>query len=324
MTTDSFIRAFRRFAGRCSLPQHIVSDNALTFIAGAESIQTLCKNEKMNNYLANRQVEWTFIPKRAPWFGGFYERLIGVTKSTLRKVLRNTLVSLDELLTLVVEVETLINERPLTYTFSDFEEPIPLTPSMLLYGRSLTLLPHHEVTQDELLDPDYGVDPNTLDKRSKHLDFVIKQCWKRWKTEYLPQLREAHSTNSKLRGHGTQNMIKVGDVVLVHNDIEKRTHWPLAVVTKLNTGRDGFVRSADIRTKNGVTNRPIAKLYPLEVSSQSEISAKEQNPSNNDNCTSKVVEDETPVDVPLPPRQKRQAALGAAKLIKGWTRELLS
>jgi hypothetical protein len=324
MTTDSFIRAFRRFAGRCSLPQRMVSDNGLTFVAGAESIQTLCKNEKVNNYLANRHVEWTFIPKRAPWFGGFYERLIGVTKSTLKKILGNTLVSLDELLTLVVEVEALVNERPLTYTFSELDELIPLTPSMLLYGRSLTLVPQHDVTQDELSDPDYSVDPNILDKRSKHLDLVIKQCWKRWKTEYLPQLREAHCANTKSRGLATQNMIKVGDVVLVHNDIEKRSHWPLAVVTKLNTGHDGFVRSAEIRTKNGTTNRPIVKLYPLEVSSQTEISENDQNPSNIDTSTSQAVEDEFPVDVPLPPKPKRQAALGAAKLIKGWTRELLA
>ena len=135
--------------------------------------------------------------------------------------------------------------------------------------------------------------------------------------EYLPQLRATHA-DTKLRGLSTQNVINVGDVVLVHSDTDKRTHWPLAVVTKLNMGHDGFVRSAEIKTKNGTTNRPIAKLYPLEVSSCSETLA---NPSGNDNGIPHVRQDDTPADIP---RQKRQAAIGAAKTIKGWTRKLLA
>ena len=61
-----------------------------------------------------------------------------------------------------------------------------------------------------------------------------------------------------------KEVIKVGDVVLVHND-SKRTCWKMAVVEKLNRGGDGLVRSADIRTSNGRTSRPINKLYPIEV-----------------------------------------------------------
>ena len=63
----------------------------------------------------------------------------------------------------------------------------------------------------------------------------------------------------------TVNHIKVGDVVLVHCDISKRQHWPLsalAVVSELTLGKDGIARSAFIKTKNGVCNRPITKLYP--------------------------------------------------------------
>jgi hypothetical protein len=61
------------------------------------------------------------------------------------------------------------------------------------------------------------------------------------------------------------NHSEVGDVVLVHSDNNKRVLWPLAVVTKFKFGNDGLVRSAEIRTKNGISNRPIAKLYPIEV-----------------------------------------------------------
>ena len=39
----------------------------------------------------------------------------------------------------------------------------------------------------------------------------------------------------------------------------------MAVVENLVTGNDEMVRSAIVRTKNGVTNWPVTKLYPLEL-----------------------------------------------------------
>ena len=62
--------------------------------------------------------------------------------------------------------------------------------------------------------------------------------------------------------------IKVGDVVQIQSD-QKRANWKLAIVEKITRGADGLVRSAEIRTANGRTNRPINKLYPIEVTERS-------------------------------------------------------
>ena len=62
----------------------------------------------------------------------------------------------------------------------------------------------------------------------------------------------------------TKQQIQVGDMVIIHDDIP-RTNWKLAVVEKLITVSDGITRAAEIRTMNGRTNRPITKLFPLEV-----------------------------------------------------------
>ena len=59
--------------------------------------------------------------------------------------------------------------------------------------------------------------------------------------------------------------MKIGDVVLIHDDTP-RIQWKLAVIEQVNKGADGLIHSADIRTSTGKTNRPIAKLYPLEIS----------------------------------------------------------
>jgi hypothetical protein len=57
-------------------------------------------------------------------------------------------------------------------------------------------------------------------------------------------------------------------VVQVHDDT-KRVNWRLAVVQSLIKGKDGQVRATNIKTSTGHTNRPVTKLYPLEVKSNS-------------------------------------------------------
>ena len=97
-------------------------------------------------------VEWKFIAPRAPWMGGFYERLIGVTKSCLKKALFKKRVSREELVTVLREVQTRINNRPLTYLSE--EGPIePFTPNRSLYGR--TVNPYQPLVMSDPSDPEY-------------------------------------------------------------------------------------------------------------------------------------------------------------------------
>ena len=57
-------------------------------------------------------------------------------KKPFKKVLGRSTLSFDELRTVLVEIEGVVNSRPLTYLCDD-EESIsyPLTPSDLIYGR---------------------------------------------------------------------------------------------------------------------------------------------------------------------------------------------
>ena len=55
--------------------------------------------------------------------------------------------------------------------------------------------------------------------------------------------------------------------MLVYDD-GPRIQWRLAVVEDLIHGGDGLVRAANIRPSTGLTNRPIVRLIPLEVSTQ--------------------------------------------------------
>ena len=72
--------AFKRFVARRSTPRIMLSDNATTFKAAAEKITKSSQDNGIQEKLVDQGTEWKFIPNRATWFGGFWERLIGITK----------------------------------------------------------------------------------------------------------------------------------------------------------------------------------------------------------------------------------------------------
>jgi hypothetical protein len=178
-----------------------------------------------------------------------------------------TKLSLVQLQTVVAQIEAILNDRPLMRVSTDPKSFEPLTPAHLLYGRRITTLPSNYEADEELEDPTYGrdMDSQILSKAYLKTQNVLRAFWRKWSTSYLPSLREHHqATKGPMK-----EIIKIGDVVQIHQD-SKRSEWKLAVVEQLNRGADGKVRSAEIRTANGRTSRPINKLYPLEVFESSE------------------------------------------------------
>ena len=219
---------------------------------------------RVRDHLTNAGVDWQFIPERAPWYGGWWERLIGITKRTLKKILGRALVDLETLQTVVTEVESILNDRPLTYVSSSLEDPEPLTPAHLISGRKIRSLPHAraDIDHEAVL-----VDRNDISKRARNQSRLIDQFWTRWKTEYLTALRE----RSDKPGSNSQT-IRVGEGVQVHDE-STRMRWKLAVVESLIYGNDRLVRAAKIKLANGlIATRPIIKLYPLEVIDNAENS----------------------------------------------------
>ena len=223
LTVETFLLAFRRFASRRSLPQILVSDNASTSLAAADELQQLLQSEHLTEALGRKDVQWKFIPKRAPWYGGWWERLIGLTKMCLKKVLGRSRISLVVLQTLIVEVEATLNDRPLTHVSSDLSDAEPLTPAHLLHDHRITPLPHEVVEGQDLTDPTYGGITN-VSQRAKLQAFLFNQFQSHWKFEYLTSLREYHRTT----GSNSQQ-IKQGDVVLMWDEAPRST-WRLRLL----------------------------------------------------------------------------------------------
>lgn len=316
LTAESFLLTFRKFASRRSLPRMMISDNGSTYLSAAEDLKSLMELPEVKKELSRRGVTWRFIPKRAPWYGGFWERLVGLTKTALKKVLGRRHISLTVLETIIVEIEAVINDRPLTYVSSELGDIEPLTPAHLLHGRRITYLPHEMVDTDEIVDPSYG-STDSVRRRAKTLAVVLQDFQKRWRHDYLTSLREFHRSSGD-----THQVIKKGDVVIIHDDVP-RMMWKIAVVNDLVIGGDGLVRAATLRTANGTTNRPITKLYPLELndSESADVVEKQECPAD-DTEKQECPTSTTTVNSPAETRPKRRSAKTATVRMKEWARVL--
>ena len=119
---NSLIRTLRRFKGLRGIPALIVCDNGQTF-----------KDSKVKAFLLQERITWNLNVPRGSWWGGFLEIILKLVKRCLRKILRNARLTLEELETILVEIEAVLNSRPLTYSHDELSEP--LTPSMLVTGK---------------------------------------------------------------------------------------------------------------------------------------------------------------------------------------------
>ena len=229
LSASDVLLAYRRFMAMYGEPAIIKSDNGTTFAAASKQLS----------------VDWRFNPPSAPWHGGFFERLVAVIKAPLRKVLGRSLVSVVELRTVLAEVQAIVNDRPLTHV-STFDEPLPLTPNMLL-GRQAGV----KATIESSLSAEHAV------KRLQYISRLRTSIDQRWSEEYLTSLR--------LHAARHANNVKAGNVVLLADNQKKRVMWKMALVEELFPGRDDKFRVARVKVGNLRLLRPVQKLVPMEL-----------------------------------------------------------
>lgn len=182
-------------------------------------------------------------------------------KSALKKVIGRCALNYDELLTVLTEIEGVINSRPITYVYDDEESvSYAVTPSQLIYGRRLCSYPnsqHYEIFSTNM----------NLTRRASYHRQTLRQFTSRWRKEYLLNLRESSQVNSKRQ---KTEELSVGDIVIIKNDKTNRSFWRLGRIERLITGGDGLNRAAIVKVSNedgrtGTLRRSIEHLVPLEV-----------------------------------------------------------
>ena len=260
MTTEEFVEAFKVFIARRGTPRVCYSDNATTYKAAKKIVeQRWCDVVADSIYtpeMLQTKVQWEFIPPRAPWWGGFWERIVGILKSHLRKQLGRSVFTRKQLERLLPQIEGIVNSRPITHVADGIHDQEPLSPAHFLIGRSLT----STISRSDRIDVEKPKSTAVeLSRIIRHREKTLDHFWKRWRIEYLAKL----APRSKWHEEGKEP--KVGEIVLISEDNVKRACWPLARIEGMSRGRDGLCRTVRLRMNGRITDRPIQRVHRLEI-----------------------------------------------------------
>ena len=218
MKALAFVRAFERFTARRGTPDVIVNDNFKTF-----------KSAVVKKFMLCLGVRQKFILRASPWWGAFYERLVRSVKTSLKKILGKSMLSYEELETVLLKIESVINGRPLAYLSEDDLGDV-LAPNHLMYGRNIRKKSNALVPESVVQD---------LSKRYRYISKLVNDQWKRFSRVCLNELQ--HHINRKEK-HSKNNVLNVGDIVLIKDEKKvPRTQWRIRKIKRLVIGKDAQV-----------------------------------------------------------------------------------
>jgi hypothetical protein len=120
LSSSAFINAVCRFTSIRGKVNIFRSDRGTNFIGATDdlSIDTVnVEDDAVKKFLYNSGTKWIFSPPHSSHFGGAWERMIGLARNILDAMFmepNNQNITHDVLCSLMAEVTTIINWRPLT------------------------------------------------------------------------------------------------------------------------------------------------------------------------------------------------------------------
>ncbi|XP_043505316.1 uncharacterized protein LOC122526172 [Polistes fuscatus] len=254
LSTDAFLAAFRRFTGRRAIPAHVYSDNGTNFVGANNQLKDLYAlinsdeyKTKIHNFATDQRISWHFNPPLSPHFGGLWEAAVKSFKHHFKRVVGETLFTYEELNTFAVEIEAILNSRPLCPISSDPNDTTALTPAHFLVGKPLNKLP----------EENYENVPSNRLSSWKHITKVRQDFWRRWHIEYLRELQKRQKwTNSQYKH-------EEGMIVILIDKNQPCMRWQLGRITDVHPGEDEVVQVVTVKTIHGTIKRNATTVCPL-------------------------------------------------------------
>lgn len=254
LSTDAFLQTLKRFIARRGKPSNVYSDHGTNFVGASRELSELWQFFDDNvtclsDQITHLGIKWHFSPPNSPHFGGIWEAAVKSVKHHLRRVMGNLALTFEDLYTLLVQVESVLNTRPLHPLSSDPNDLSSLTPAHFLIGRSLVAIPEQDLTI---------VSNNRLDNYQQ-IQRLQQQFWSRWSKDYIHELQQ------RTRWKQSKGSLQEGQLVLVKEDNLPPLKWRLGRVSSLIAGKDGVHRVALVKTADGTFTRALNRLCPLPV-----------------------------------------------------------
>ena len=240
MDADSLINAIVRFAARRPGIKRFFSDRGTNLTAADRILRDELEvwNRSSTADLQRRGLEWSFIPASTPHYGGVWERVVGLFKRHLATQMSKEPLQVDALNSLVVEIEGIINKRPLSELSADPRDLDPITPAHLLY-------PDVYAHSSSIIVPVTSSSPaDNIRSSWKRVQARVDDFWRIWSKEYVTLLHK------RTKWTKTRREMRNDDLVLIVTKNLPRCEWPMGRVVNVYD-EEGLVRKADILRKDG-------------------------------------------------------------------------
>ena len=255
MDANSLINAIVRFAARRPGIKRFFSDRGTNLTCAERVLKEELEqwNRSSTDALRRKGLEWTFIPAHTPHYGGVWERVVGLFKRHLATQSTSEILHVDVLNTVIIEIEGIINRRPLTALSADPRDFEPITPAHILY-------PSVYAHSSAIVVPVTSASPaDDFRNPWKRAQTHVNTFWSIWSQEYVTLL------HNRKKWTKTRREMKNGDLVLIVSDQLSRCEWPMGRVVNAISEKS-HVRKADILRKDGkVIHCDRTKVVLLEL-----------------------------------------------------------
>ena len=258
MDAASFINALVRFSSRRPGVNKLISDNGTNF-TGAKSIlrtelQELQKNS--SDALLAKGLEWEFIPAHTPHYGGVWERIVGLFKRMISTLDEGNTPKFDVFNTALIEMEAVLNRRPLVPLSSSADDDEALTPAHILYPATFA---HSSAT----IIPDNPIHPaEVLRCTWKQAQSRVCTSQRLFFRDYVTLLHQRHKWTK------TSDSLSVGDLILIVDETVSRRSWKMGRVIQ-TLGSDGLTRRVNVKRADGkISTHDRTKVVKLEMDNE--------------------------------------------------------
>ncbi|XP_062556600.1 uncharacterized protein LOC134221425 [Armigeres subalbatus] len=253
LTTDGFMSALHRFVGRRGNVSDLYSDNGTNFVGASKELielRNLLKSQsleqKVSEFCQERGTTWHFIAPRAPHQGGLWESNVKCMKNHLYKSLSESHLTYEEMNTLLIQIEAILNSRPLIPMNDDPFDYQALSPGHFLIGRELTSVA--EPTYDHLKDGSLS--------RYQLIQKRKQSFWNRWSNEYITSLQKRSKWLKE------PSLLREGLLVILQENQMPPQTWRLGRIIDTHPG---IIRVVTVRTSNGTFRRATTKIAVLPI-----------------------------------------------------------
>ncbi|GFT50257.1 integrase catalytic domain-containing protein [Trichonephila clavipes] len=146
LTSDALIAMLKRFTSRRGKCSEIYTDKATNFVEANSILKKFHKliifpDEIVAKYFVSENIDWKFIPPKSPNFGGLWVAGVKSVKHHLKRAIGNLHFTFEKFETIMIQVEGILNSRPLTPLSSHADNFDVLTPAHFLIERPITSIP---------------------------------------------------------------------------------------------------------------------------------------------------------------------------------------